>query len=337
MEKGYLLGVDGGNTKTLYFLHDSDGRFVDYVAAGTCSHEALPDSYAGAERELGKRIGELFARNGIGADMIDFAVFGLAGADFAHQKEALSAIVARLGFRRFLVENDGYLGLKAGSPNGIGICNINGTGTVTVGIGETGERLQIGGLGGISSDKAGAEYMAGRGMAAVYDAIYRCGKDTVLKEMVFRAFDISDEADFSIRAGEALQSKDGVFRINKMMEEAERQGDGAVIGVLSEIGEELARNVVGCAKKLNMRGNVPVVLAGSVWAKGSFNTMFYTFKKHLDAYGDCAFSCEKLRQPPVAGAVIWALEEAKKKQSDRPIAFSRREFLESEAFAKAVY
>ena len=34
MEKGYLLGVDGGNTKTLYFLHDSDGRFVDYVAAG---------------------------------------------------------------------------------------------------------------------------------------------------------------------------------------------------------------------------------------------------------------------------------------------------------------
>jgi len=112
---------------------------------------------------------------------------------------------------------------------------------------------------------------------------------------------------------------------------------GAVIGVLSEIGEELARNVVGCAKKLNLRGNVPVVLAGYVWAKGSFNTMFYTFKKHLDAYGDCAFSCEKLRQPPVAGAVIWALEEAKKKQSDRPIAFSRREFLESEAFAKAVY
>ncbi|MDE5896351.1 MAG: hypothetical protein K2H43_00895, partial [Clostridia bacterium] len=232
MDKRYLIGVDGGNTKTLYFLHDCEGNYIDHVAAGTCSHEALPDSYAGTERELGLRLGELLSRNRIGAEAVEFAVFGLAGADFAHQKRELSAIVERLGFRRFLVENDGYLGLKAGSLSGAGICNINGTGTVTVGINERGERLQIGGLGGISSDKAGAEYIAGRGMAAVYDAIYRCGKETLLRGMFFREFGVSDEADFSLRAGNALHSKEGVFKINKMMEEAERRGDECVIGLL---------------------------------------------------------------------------------------------------------
>ena len=67
MKQEYVLGVDGGNTKTHYFLYDGDGNFVDGIEAGTCSHEALSDSFAGTRRELGRRTEELFSRKGIGA------------------------------------------------------------------------------------------------------------------------------------------------------------------------------------------------------------------------------------------------------------------------------
>jgi len=46
--KKYVIGVDGGNTKTDYFLFDTEGNFVDYIKEGTCSHEHV--GYAGAER-----------------------------------------------------------------------------------------------------------------------------------------------------------------------------------------------------------------------------------------------------------------------------------------------
>ncbi len=337
MRKKYLLGVDGGNTKTLYFLHELSGKYVDHVAAGTCSHEALPDSYRGTERELRTRLHELFSRNGVHVEEVEFAVFGLAGADFAHQKRELSAIIARLGFRRFLVENDGYLGLKAGSPSGCGICNINGTGTVTVGINAAGGRLQVGGLGGMSSDKGGAGYIAERGVAAVYDAIYRCGRPTRLKNAFFHEFRVTDEAAFPACAASVLKRKDGVLKVNRIMEEAERQGDECTAAILTEIGQSLAQSVTGCAEKLGMQGDVPVVLAGSVWAKGRFQAMWRAFHEKLAEHKTCLFSCVKLRQAPVAGAVLWALEEAQKKQPDIPIAYSRKEFLALEAFADVVY
>ena len=65
MKAEYILGVDGGNTKTHYFLYDGEGNFVDCIKAGTCSHEALPDSYVGTGRELDRRLTELFSRNKI--------------------------------------------------------------------------------------------------------------------------------------------------------------------------------------------------------------------------------------------------------------------------------
>ena len=64
MKQEYVLGVDGGNTKTQYFLYDGDGNFVDGIEAGTCSHEALSDSFAGTRLLLGTRRHFLFPRNG---------------------------------------------------------------------------------------------------------------------------------------------------------------------------------------------------------------------------------------------------------------------------------
>ena len=46
--KKYIIGVDGGNTKTDYFLFDSEGNFIDFHRAGTCSHEGLKDSFEGS-------------------------------------------------------------------------------------------------------------------------------------------------------------------------------------------------------------------------------------------------------------------------------------------------
>ncbi len=337
MEVDYILGVDGGNTKTHYFLYDGEGNFVDCVKAGTCSHEALSDSYTGTRREIEKRLTELFSRHKIRADNVAYAVFGLAGADFAYQKKKLAALISDLGFKRFIVENDGFLGLKAGSRTGTGVCCINGTGTVTVGINARGERLQSGGLGEISTDRAGAHYLALRGMAAVYDMLFRCGPATSLKDMFYKRFNILDDGAFVLKATEVAGHKEEILCVNKMMEEAEADGDETVKNILAKSGEELAKTVAGCADRLRIEGDVEVVLAGSVWTKGRFETMYRVFIDNLERNSRRRFVFSKLKQPPAIGAVIWALEEYGKSKKEKTSCLCRQRILEDRALFDIAY
>ena len=315
MKKQYVLGVDGGNTKTHYFLYDTAGNYVDCLCAGTCSHEPLPDSFDGTRREIGNRTAELFTRNGITSKDVAFAAFGLAGADFEWQKAKLSAVVESLGFSSYVLDNDGFLALKAGSKSGVGIGSINGTGTVTVGVNEKGERMQVGGIGEISGDKAGAVYIATRGVGAIYDSLYRMGKNTLLKDLLFSKFSIADDRDFAYAATKILNSKEGIYKVNLLREEAETEGDEAVVSILSDIGKGLASSVAGCIHKLHFTDTVEVVLAGSVWVKSKFESMRKAFEELLSSKCKISFIIRYLKQPPAIGAVIWALEEYKRKNN----------------------
>ena len=46
----YILGVDGGNTKTDYYLFDSNGHIVGMHRDGTCSHERMPNGFEDSYR-----------------------------------------------------------------------------------------------------------------------------------------------------------------------------------------------------------------------------------------------------------------------------------------------
>ena len=87
--KKYLLGVDGGNSKTDYLLFTTDGGFVDVYRTGTCSHEAFSTGFRGMEEAMREQLDGLFTRNNITADDIEAAGFGLAGADLPNQVSEL--------------------------------------------------------------------------------------------------------------------------------------------------------------------------------------------------------------------------------------------------------
>lgn len=308
----YVLGVDGGNTKTHYFLYTLEGEFKGAHASGTCSHEAVSGGFDGARIELEKNISLLFTKCGVTMDDIAFASFGLAGADFEWQKRKLSEIIDNMGFGRFIVDNDGFFALKAGASTGAGICSINGTGTVTVGVNERGDRLQVGGIGEISGDSAGAKNIAVRGVRAIYDMLYKSGAETQLKKSFYERYAVQSDEDFVLKAMELLETKEAVLEINQMMEAAEMQGDEVVREILREIGDDLGATAAGCMNRLGFEGEVEIVLAGSVWAKGKFTELESAFIRRLKKAGNNAFRITKLLQPPAIGAIIWAIEEIKR-------------------------
>jgi len=177
----------------------------------------------------------------------------LAGADTKKQQKELSKIISEIGIRNFKVFNDAFLGIKAGSDKGYGICCINGTGTCCVGIDKNDEWLQIGGTGWTFGDEAGAGYMGSAVIRKVYDSVYRCGKKTIMKEMLFEKLRINEESELVDAVYEKVYSnKIKLTELSRIAFYAANQGDGAALELLRNSGKEMAKSVIGVIKKLTL-------------------------------------------------------------------------------------
>lgn len=311
MEKNYIVGVDGGNSKTDYFLFDTGGNFVDHLKAGTCSHERFADGYAGAHRVMDTHIRQLLGRNQLTIDAVAAGAFGLAGADIPSQKSRLCQVVERIGFSHYALDNDSFLGIKAGSVKGYGVCSINGSGTVTGGISPSGARLQVGGVGELSGDEAGGFYLARRILRTVYDAFYRMGPPTAITAPVMELLQLKKKEQLieCVLEG-ALKRSLPVTALMKIMFSEADGGDPAARAIIEHTARQLACSTAGCIANLDFDREVDVILAGSVWLKAESPLLLNHYKEQLAVltWHDC--HCRLLEHPPAIGAVLWALELA---------------------------
>ncbi|MCL2320772.1 MAG: hypothetical protein FWC47_01550 [Oscillospiraceae bacterium] len=305
----YVIGIDGGSSKSHLAIFDLDGNFVCIENWGTLNHEALPGSFAQFEAEFTQFVTEALASKEIKIDEIEYAVIGMSGVDTKEQHRIISAIVKNIGFKEFTLCNDAYLGIPGVSSENSGICAINGTGCSIAGMNEHGKMFQIGGLGTLTGDFGGGYNIGTYMVRAVYNSLFRLGEPTLLKDMLFKELDISDKYDFIETLSKRLS--EGSFRLganNKLLFEAERKGDAVAKKIISEIAESYANGIVCMIREIGFEQNVDIALAGSVFAKEKDSGLIKKIKEIVcDAYPEKQINFVVFEKPPVAGAVIWAL------------------------------
>ncbi|MDG0792904.1 N-acetylglucosamine kinase [Cohnella ginsengisoli] len=312
---GYVIGVDGGNSKTDYFLFDREGGFVNHINAGTCSHERFADGYAGAHREMDARIRELLAPCGIAPSQIDAAAFGLAGCDLPTQQEELCRIAGRIGLRQYAVDNDSFLGIKAGTERGYGICSVNGSGAVTGGISPSGLRLQVGGIGSeLAGDEGGGYYLGRKVVRAVYDGFYRLGPPTAMAEPVMALLGAPSRERFMACAAEAAYQRAlPNTELMRVLFAAADAGDEAALTLVAHSARQMALSTAGCIANLDFGANdeIEIVLSGSVWIKAESPLMMQRYMREVGELTGRRCRFLPLAVPPATGAVLWALELAR--------------------------
>ena len=117
----FVLGVDGGNTKTLALVARQDGSILGKGRAGcgdiygaaspAAAIGAIAHAVEAALREAGIQPGELTA-----------SVFSLAGADWPEDFRLLEDAMRERGYgQSMIVVNDAMGALRGGAPNGIGV------------------------------------------------------------------------------------------------------------------------------------------------------------------------------------------------------------------------
>lgn len=302
----YLLGVDGGNSKTDYLLCRADGEFVDILRCPTCSHEAFKDSYDGMEAAMKSHLDQLFRRNNIAVGDIAVGAFGLAGADLPGQIDELNKRVSRLGFNRFVLANDGVLGVKAVAKSGV--CAVNGAGTVVVGIDDSGKMLQVGGIGHISGDYAGGGHIMRTGISAVYSYFYRTGAKSAIVPKVLEILNVTDPANLPTIINYSHLIRQHMTEIITVIDRAAVDGDAVAKKILDDVGVNIAEGVCGCIRNLAFSDCVTIVMVGSIWNKIKYPGMMDGFKATVSANVLIPCQFKLLQAPPALGAIFWAKE-----------------------------
>ena len=304
----YVLGVDGGNTKTDYVLCDEHGSVAAYLRAGTCSRENL--GYAGAQAEMNRQLTRLFEKANISVSDVAYSMMGLAGVDNTEQQQRMTELITELGVSRLLVTNDSFLGIKAASETGVGLCSINGTEMSTGGVDRNGKTMQIGGLRAISGDDAGGTRLAEMALNACYDQVYRFGEKTAMLAPMLALLGCDAEGLHSAIGGK-FPAAVLPLSVTRVLFQAAEEGDAPARRILCHAADTLARSAAGCALRLELPRPVPIILAGSVWIKGKNPLMLREFTERFTRYSALPCSLIPLSQPPVAGAVLWACELAR--------------------------
>ncbi len=262
MSDPLLLGVDGGNSKTIALLARRDGTIVGAGRAGACDHYVEPRPGA-AYDEIAKAIRGALEAADTEAASIERGVLSLAGADWPEDCEVYSREVAsRLGAAgQLTVVNDALGALRGGTSDGIGVAIVCGTGTAV------GARAADGRIWNVSFwAEPSYRYSLARGaVEATIEAELGIGEPTVLQQLVPAATGHAS-VDELLRAMTLLGgTRPTLSRTAIALLDAAEQGDDTAHRVIREVGHAMVQMARTSARKAGLETPSPVVLAGGLF------------------------------------------------------------------------
>ena len=131
MSNGFVLGCDGGNTKTIALVAAPSGEILGWGRAGSSDVHDNP----AAIDELRAAVRAACAMAACAPSQVQHAVFGLAGADWPEDYALLSEAMRTLLGGEPTILNDAVNAIRCGTPDGVGVvvsCGTGGTARSTI-------------------------------------------------------------------------------------------------------------------------------------------------------------------------------------------------------------
>jgi N-acetylglucosamine kinase-like BadF-type ATPase len=179
----YILGFDGGGTKTDCVLADMEGNVLARAATGPSN--PLRAGYMKAWFALGEAADSVMARQKITADNIAAVCAGLGGAGRPGVVRRVNSYFERsFPHAEIRVTTDLEVALEAAFGCGEGILLLAGTGSAAFGRDAEGRTARAGGRGPWFSDEGGAFDIGREAVRAVSLADERRGPETALTKKI---------------------------------------------------------------------------------------------------------------------------------------------------------
>jgi len=301
----YVVGVDGGGTKTAGYLVDLEGRVRARATAGPANYQIV--GVEGIRREISRLVADLFEAAHIEPQRLACIALGLAGVGRPGEPEAVAGTVEQLGLaREVAVDHDAMIALVGALVDRPGVIIIAGTGSIALGRNERGERVRVGGWGYMLGDEGGGFYIARAALAAVMRAYDGREENTRLTAGLLEALGFSDPQEIIPRIYRQGMSHTEMAALAPVVFRAAREGDRVADGIIQRAGRELGLMAAAAIRLLGMeQGEVEVGLVGSVFK--SRELLLDAMRNGLGSEMTARFVTPRLN--PAGGAVIMALKK----------------------------
>jgi N-acetylglucosamine kinase-like BadF-type ATPase len=258
-----LLGVDGGNTKTVAWVAADDGRLLGSGTAGCGDiHNAIGPEVA-LDEIVRATTAALAAADATVADL-GAAAFSLAGADWPEDFPFLrSELRRRLELRDEPdVVNDAVGGLRCGADDMVGVSVVIGTYAAVAGRNAEGHLFHL----GFWPDSTGAHALGSDALAAIWRHMLGLGPRTSLLERALARWGCADAEELLhalTRLGELEETEPGRLA-DAVLDEAEA-GDEVARTIVETVAGRMGDYARVCATRTGQLGApFPLVLCGGV-------------------------------------------------------------------------
>lgn len=298
----FVVGVDGGTTKTIALVADDQGRILAAARGGG-------SNWAGEDVEIpmavvAETVRDALGKAGATGDAVAMGVFTLAGADWPEDHTRREAVLLKSGIaQRVRVKNDAFGGMRAGLTRPYGMVLAVGTGMNAAVITPSGVEWAFGYY----------ETFGGSGTIAqeAFDAVLRAedgrGQPTALTQKLLDCLGYPT-VEAMLRASVLRQINRGrYFSITPRVFEAALECDPIAVSIITHQGRGLAEYITTMARRFEMCGmEFDVVLAGSVF-KGVGPLLVDTITQEIHQVAPHA-RIVRARYEPAVGSVLLAYD-----------------------------
>ena len=303
----YVIGIDGGGTKTHMKLSDLNGNIL---AEGTKGPSNINSA---AEEEVKRAFQDLIYEGirSIGASLGECSAIciGAAGADRDEDKIIIENMIKDMRYNgKVIVVNDAEVALAGGIGKRSGIIVISGTGSICYGRTEEGKSCRSGGWGHIIGDEGSGYDIGINAIKSALKSYDGRGPKTILESSVLEHFNLKyheDLIDYIYRSG---AGKKEIASLTKVVASTYELGDEVAKKILKCAAKELFLSVKAVINRLNM-GNTSIFLTTSGGAINNIKYLYDEFKNNVNEFYP-KVSVIPMKNDSAFGAVLIARGES---------------------------
>lgn len=303
MEKKYLIGLDGGGTKTKCVLTDFNFNSL-YECQGGPSNFLLIGTQIISETIL-SLILESITYLKISPDDIASILIGTTGAGRQSDAEKLKndfiqyAQSKGYSFKSFNVDSDARIALEGAFSGGPGSLLIAGTGSMIIGKDKNNNIHRVGGYGRLIGDEGSGNTLGRKGLNQIAKELDGRGDKTLLTEILKRDFGIADTSQLIT---EVYRNNFDIASFAPKVIEAAQNGDRIANKILEEESDELLLHIKSIFNMIGEETLKLCLIGGTIATDNLYSAMF---KKKLELHLSNV-EIKSAENPPEIGAAFMA-------------------------------
>ena len=271
----YVIGIDGGATKTIAIFGSGDGKILGRGRGGSSNYHNVGTSKA--IESIKRAANEARMHAGIGTKKAEIAIVALAAIDSSGDHRAATRFARKTNIaRRIFVVHDSIAYLQSAFHGQPGIMVESGTGCVAAGINSTGRYVRVGGWGALVDDQGSGYDIGRKALNAAFRAADGRGPKTRLVSAIRKKFRLKNLEDLIYMIYSAGFTVDQIASLAYLVSK-EAPHDIVSRGILRDAGTTLGELACVVAKRLGInRNHFKVAAIGGVFNSGKYLTTAFS-------------------------------------------------------------